>query len=200
MENIHISIVTTIALICFIFAARVFSIKNNDKVNHAFAAFAITTAIWIIVDFSLYQNTLANIQTILNRLDLSIICLMIVALSYFVTVFPREIFKIPFFIYLSTIILTIIMIFTIIFTNLIVHDAFMEDYGSNFNQGNLFLAFAFFATIFAIYSIIVLIIKYRKLIGEEKNQIKYIFYGIAFLTFFNLLFNLFIPIFNFIIE
>jgi signal transduction histidine kinase len=185
-----------IVLLSFIFALRVLSADANNKANKAFAVFTITTALWLIIDYSLYQSVLSDFQTFLNRLDLAVICLMILSLAYFVSVFPREIFKIPKYIYVLSIIVTVAVVYIILFTNTVVHDAFMEDYGSNFNQGSLFLLFAAYATIFAIYSIIVLIIKYIKLEGEEKKQIKYIFYGISILVFFNLLFNLFIPIFT----
>lgn len=193
MEIIHISMVLLIALLTALFAIRVYFANGSRKANIAFAIFAIFTTVWIITDFSLYQKSLSDIQTFLNRFNLANICFMILSLAYFVTVFPREIYKIPKWVYFLAILMTVVMTGTIIFTDSVVKSAFMEDYGSNFNQGQNFLYFASFASVFTLYAISILIIKFRKFIGEEKQQIKYIFYGIVSLTILNLTFNLFMP-------
>lgn len=179
-----------------ILGIKVLSVDTKNNVNRSFALLAFCVALWIIVDFSLYQNSLANFQTYLNRLDLAIICLMVLSLAYFVSLFPRKIFQINKFFSVLILSVTAILIFIILFTKQIIDHAFMENYGSNFLQGNLFFLFAAFASIFALYSIVILIIKYRRFSGIAKQQIKFIFYGIGLLTILNLTFNLFIPMFT----
>ncbi|MBU2595531.1 GAF domain-containing protein [Patescibacteria group bacterium] len=168
--------------------------NKKERVNRSFALFSIVVILWLILDFSLYQNGLADWQTLLNKYNLVNVCLLVLALAYFVTVFPREIFKMPNWLKVLIGLASILMISLILFTDKIIQYAFMEDYGSNFKQGPYFFIFASFASIFALYSAIILIYKFIKFKGEERQQIKYIFYGIAFLTVFNLLFNLFVPI------
>ena len=193
MELLHISIVGTIFLLSLLFAARVYWADKKNITNIAFAVFALVTAVWVVFDFSLYQNSLAAYQTLLNRLNLTVVCLLVLALSFFVTVFPRELFKVPKAIYALIVGISLILIITILCSGQVVEHAFMETYGSNFEQGNSFWLFAVFVTVFALYPAIILILKFIKFQGEEKTQIKYIFYGIGLLTVFNLAFNLFIP-------
>ena len=196
MELVHLVLVTTIALLISIIGIKVLLTDAKSVVNRSFALLSIIIATWISLDFMLYQKGLAVFQTFLNRLDLSAICMMVVALSYFVTLFPKELFRLSKLLIYVIFIITTVLISIIMFTDKIISYAFIEDYGSNFNTGSLFFIFAIFASIAAIYSVVVLVIKYRKYSGIEKQQVKYILYGIAFLTFFNLTFNLFIPIFT----
>lgn len=196
MNLVHISLVAVVALLNAIFAYRVFSSPSEKIVKNSFAIFALAVSVWIILDFTLYQKVLENYQTLLNRLDLAAICVMVLSLSYFVSVFPQVIYKINWLVKSVAVLLTSLMVFTILFTNKIVEKAFWDQYGSNFTQGNLFYIFAAFATLFALYSVIILIIKYVRYRNEQKIQVKFMLYGIALLTVFNLTFNLFIPIFT----
>jgi len=193
LEIIYISLTGIISLLSLVFGIRVFLANKKSIVNRAFAIFTIATAVWMVLDFSLYQSSLANIQTFLNRLNLASICILVFTLAYFVTVFPKEIFKPSKLFFYPGIALTVIMSSIILSSDSIIKYAFMEDYGSNFKQGDIFFLFAIFATVFALYSAILLVIKFIKFKNEERQQIKYLFYGIAFLTVLNLLFNLFIP-------
>lgn len=193
MELIYVSLTGIISVLTLIFGIRVFLADKKARPNQSFAIFTIVIALWIWFDFSLYQSRLADFQTLLNRLNLACVCLLVLTLAYFVTVFPKTLFRIGKWLYLVIGIISIIMIGLILFTRGIIDHAFMEDYGSNFTQGNNFYIFAIFASIFALYAAVILIIKYFKSKGEERQQLKYIFYGIVLLTVFNLLFNLFIP-------
>jgi len=70
----------------------------------------------------------------------------------------------------------------------------MEDYGANFKQGILFNIFTTYDSLLVVYCIVTLTIKYRKFIGEEKRQIKYILYGIGIFLIMNAIFNWIVPI------
>jgi signal transduction histidine kinase len=175
------------------FGYKVYVADRHSKANRTFALFALVTAVWVVCDFSLYQQNLALFQTALNKLTLSVICLLVISLAWFVTFFPEEILKVPKFVSGIVVAVTTLMVLAILFTNSIAGEAFMEDYGSNFTQGKLFYLFAVFASIFTIYSCIMLIVKYIKFQGDKRIQIKYMFYGIVLLTALNLIFNLFIP-------
>lgn len=173
---------------------RVYFADKQSLPNRSFLIFSLFVVLWLLLDFSLYQFSLSDFQTFLNRLNLSNICIMVFSLSYFVTVFPREIPKIPKWLFYIFLTITILLALYILLSNKIVDRAFMEDYGSNFDQGSNFFIFAVFASLFALYSITVLIYKFFKFKDLEKKQIKYILYGIAFFAILNLLFNLFVPI------
>lgn len=194
MESIFIALTASVSIMSVIFGWAVFNADRKAEVNRAFALFTFIVGIWIFLDFSLYQQSLTAYQTILNRLDIAIIVLMIFSLAYLVNLFPKELFKIPPVVMRIALITTIILFFSIIVTDWFIKDAFMESYGSNFNQGSLFMVFASYATFFAVYPVIILIWKYRRLRDTEKSQIALMLWGIALLCILNLIFNLFIPI------
>lgn len=194
MESVHIALVFSVSILSLVFAVRVLLADKKNIVNKAFSVFAFSIATWIVCDFSLYQKSLENYQTLLNKINLVNICAMVFFLSYFVSVFPRQIFRIPKIVQIIAVASTLFLSVTILVSNKIVQYAFMEDYGSNFKQGSLFYLFAIFATIFALYSVIILILKYLKFSGEERVQIKFVFWGISMLTVLNLIFNLFVPL------
>jgi signal transduction histidine kinase len=162
-------------------------------VNRAFGLFAIIVAIWIVIDFTLYQSRLAPIQTFLNRFDLAIISFLILSLAYFVSIFPSPLFRLPRWLVITSLAVTSLLSLTILFTDQFVVNAFMQDYGSNFNQGPLFMVFAGYGTLLMLFSLVVLIIKIRKFSGVQKQQIKYVLYGLGTLLVFNSVFNLFVP-------
>jgi len=176
-----------------LFGTSVYFADKTKKANKAFALFASTVSLWVLLDFSLYQNTLASYQTILNRVNLANVCLLIFSLAYFVTIFPKVIWKFNKVTTSFIVFATLLITYLTVFTNKIIDHAFMEQYGSNFTNGPLFYVFAIYGTILAFYSIVLLIVKFIRFKGTEKDQIKYVLYGMSSFLLFNMLFNLFIP-------
>ena len=193
MDIVHISLVSIIGLLCLLFSAKVYRANEKNKVNISFALFGVVSALWMIFDFSVYQASLADHQTFLNRLDIANICVLIYSLAYFAHLFPRELFKLPKFIGVIATLATIGIVLLVMLTDKVVAYAFMEDYGSNIKFGSLFSVFALFTTTFTAFTLIVFIIKYFKFRELEKLQVRYILYGIGLLTIFNLTFNMFLP-------
>ncbi len=156
--------------------------------------FTIVFSVWIIFDFLAYQTSLADFQLIINRIVFTSICFLILVLAWFVDIFPRSIFKIPITLkYLVFVWASITALLSLI-SGWIVKDVVVESWGSNIVTGKYFLFFAIYASVLAIFPIVILITKFIKFKLTEKNQIKYILYGIPSLTVFNLLFNLLIPV------
>lgn len=193
MDIVHISLVSIIGLLCLLFGTKVYLEGRGNRVNRSFTFFAVVSFLWMIFDFSVYQSSLANYQTFLNRLDIANICVLIYSLAYFAHLFPREIFKLPRFIGVVASIATVGIVLLVMFTDKVVAYAFMENYGSNIKFGPLFSVFAIFTTVFTAFTLIVFIVKYFKFRDLEKLQVRYILEGIGLLTIFNLTFNLFIP-------
>ena len=195
MEIVHIFLVSTISILCLLFGIRVYFSAPKEKLNKVFFVLTCFITAWVIFDFTLYQVSLTDYQTALNRIGLANISLMCLVLAYFGYIFPKEIFKIPKIIYLLLFLITAILVYLILFTPTVVDHAFMESYGSNFIQGGLFTIFAIYTSVLVLFAVTILIIKYRKFKHEtiERSQIKYLFYGIASLGLINLIFSLFIP-------
>lgn len=193
MEVIFLTLMGAISIMSVIFGMAVYSADRKSESNRSFTFFTFIIAAWLLADYSVYQSSLTNYQVMLNRMDLAVISLMILGLSYFVNLFPREIIKIPKFILWLVVVFTIVMYFGIIFSDKFVQSAWMEPYGSNFSQGPLFSVFAAFSSVLTLYAIVILIIKYYRFKGIEKEQIRYVLWGIALLCVLNLIFNLFIP-------
>lgn len=193
METAHITLVGIVALLSFIFGIRVYLSDRKNNVNRAFALFAVSTASWMICDFSLYQSKLSNYQTILNRADLAIITLMVLALVNFINVFPNIYLRIRTWAKILILSSAAILIFLCLFTKSIIDHAFMQDYGSNFQQGQYFYIFAAYSSIFSIFVVVALINKFIRAKGEERTQLKLLFYGLGIFLCFNLSFNLFVP-------
>jgi len=195
LDLVFISLTGIVTLLTIIFGIRVLLADKNSKINRSFAIFALFISLWVLVDFSLYQIWLSNYQTFLNRLDLVIISFMILAMAYFSTLFPKYFPRIPRWITILAVFISLIVILLILFSNKIIVSAWMEDYGSNFKQGSLFFLFAILQVISGLYCAIVLLLKYFRF-KEDRDQIKYLFYGIGVLFVFNMLFNIFIPMFT----
>lgn len=155
---------------------------------------AISLSFWVLADYLLYQKTLAPYQTFLNRLDLALATVAIVSTIHFITYFPAQIYKFSSYINRLVYALSIALIAIIMFTDKVVSFAYMEDYGSNFKQGPLFLVFAVIVTLFCLYLIVAMLVKYFKLKDIEKVQMKYFIWGIVIIVICNLLLNLLIPV------
>jgi len=194
VELVHISLVGIIFLMSGLMGFSVYFADKKNPANRTFAFFASTVALWVLFDFSLYQSALADYQTLLNRLNIANIILLIFTLAYFVSVFPKEIFIIPRAIKYVVVTIVSASVLVTIFTNKVIDYAFMENYGSNFKEGPLFVPIvAIFGSILAVFSIIMLVVKYRKFSGREKEQIKFVLYGITAFLILNVIFNLLIP-------
>jgi len=194
MELIHISIVSAIVLLNIIFAVRVVFVDRKNPVNRSFALFTFFVALWLFTDFLCYQFRLAEYQTSINRINLVVVVWLMLSIALFVTLFPRPILRIKNYIWFLVAVYSLLLSSVIIFTNMVVKNAFVESYGSNFNQGSLFVLFAASASVFLIYAMIVLAIKYFRFKDEEKRQVKYILFGIAIFLVFNVVFNLLVPV------
>jgi len=144
-----IFIVLTAVVVTTIFGlGLLFFLKNkSNRINQSFGLFAFLTALWLLLDFSVYQTSLAEYQLLLNKLVGAVVCYMVFFLFYFITIFPKEIFRISTFwkwlIFLITVTLSLITIFT----NLVAKDVRIETWGSDLIQGPLYIVFVFFYSI-----------------------------------------------------
>ncbi len=193
MELVYISLTGIISLLTLIFGIRVLLADRKSVINRAFAIFSVLTVMWLIIDFSTYEQSLADYQTILWKIIFLVIILMVFSLTYFINYFPRTYIN---FSSLGKIIIfsiTIIIAVLSLLPNFIVDYAYMQDYGSNFQQGKYFIVFVLYVSILSIFILIALINKFIKSRGQERQQLKYLLYGLLVFVLLNLSFNMFIP-------
>ena len=194
LEIVFISLTGIIAILSLLFGIRVYLADRYNIVNKSFGLFTGVTAIWIVLDFLAYQTNLADYQLLINRILFGVICLMILILAWFVDVFPRPLFVLPVFFKYFAVLVAFIVGLLSFFSSGVLKDVTIESWGSNLVLGDYFFIFVIYASLYAIYPLVILIIKTIKFRGAERNQIKYILYGIASLAVLNLLFNMFIPL------
>ena len=125
MDTVHISLVGIIGLLCLLFGAKVYAADRGNKVNKSFALFAVVAFFWMMFDFSVYQSSLANYQTLLNRLDIANICVLIFSLAYFTYLFPKGLFKLPRFVVALAISSTLGIVSLVMLTDKVFEYAFM---------------------------------------------------------------------------
>ena len=193
MEIIHISLIGIISILTLLFGVRVLFADRKSIINRSFAIFSAITAVWLIIDFATYQQSLTDYQTVLWKIIFLVIILMVFYLAYFINYFPRTYIK--FSVLGKTIIFSITFIVAMLslLPNFIVDYAYMQDYGSNFQQGKYFVIFVLYVSILSIFILIALINKYIRSQGQERQQLKYLLFGLLAFVFLNLSFNLFIP-------
>lgn len=193
MEAIYISLTGIISLMTLLFGIRVFQADRKSAINRSFALFTLITSIWLLLDFATYQQSLANFQTLFYKIIFAVIILMVFALAIFINYFPKTYVGFNNFLKLIISIVILILVALSLFTKSIVDYAYMEGYGSNFQQGKYFIIFIIYVSALSLFILIALINKYIKSQGEEKVQLKYLLYGLSIFVFLNLAFNLFIP-------
>lgn len=193
MELIYTTLTLLVVILSSLIGGAVISSNRNQLNNKLFGCFSVAASIWVLIDYTLYQKSLAPYQTFLNRFDLSIITVMVVFLSSFVTYFPHKIFNIKKWVLYLTITLNAVLILLILFSNKIIAFAFMEDYGSNFKEGPLFYLFVINVSFYAFYAVTMLIVKLFRSNHREKQQVKLMLSGIGLLCLLNMVFSLFIP-------
>lgn len=155
---------------------------------------AIPFTLWTIVDHLLYESALADYQTFLNRLNLTIVCIGMILLVRFVRIFPREIFRTPRWAIIGTDSIAAAFAIITLFTPLIVSEAFMESYGSNFHNGPLFLVFAAGVIAICLFVIGTLYLKVHRLKGKEQAQVRIVSWGMGATIVINIVANVLLPI------
>jgi len=193
LQTIFITLTGIIVLLSLFLGIKVYNAGKAERVNRSFGLFTIIFSIWIIFDFLAYQISLTGHQLLINRIVFADIILLVLFLTWFVHIFPRSIFEVPKILKYLIIAWTVLIVFLALFTDKIVKSVSIESWGSNVITGDYFFVFVIYVSLLAIIPIVVLITKLIKFNDLEKKQIKYILYGIATLTIFNLLFNLLIP-------
>ncbi len=177
-----------------LFGFSVLRVDRKSEINKFFAFFTTMVSLWMLTDFACYQGALADYQTLINRLNIFVVIFLIYSLTCFSYVFPKRIWKLPKIIVNSFTIITVILAVLTLLTSYSIKRAYMQNYGSNFQTGPLFSVFAIYGVATVVFVITNLLVKLKKFTDQEKKQIKIILLGVGTFLFFNVVFNLFIPI------
>ncbi|MDP2930356.1 MAG: histidine kinase N-terminal 7TM domain-containing protein, partial [bacterium] len=174
-------------------------IKNpKSKANRSFAIMTWCMSIWGV---SLYLFHQPNSNALFwGKIVFAITYLTGFSLLSFAVHFPASVDILPktakLFLSFSKIYLPIVLILCLIsiFTPWIMTGVEFFDWGNNFTTGPLYPTFIFHMIFMAISSFAIMIAKYRKLIGIEKLQLKYLFLGLSIAGTATLFMNMIWPL------
>jgi signal transduction histidine kinase len=172
----------------------VYFTKPSSKINQTFSLYTFFYTLWIGSGF--FSNFVLpnyNLALFFTKLRFGSVVLCAVFTYLFVLFFPRKKEDHPL---LTKIIVlwAIIVFFTLIFTDFIIKNIKIEEWGTDIIFGEAYLLF-FGGIIFLAFLIsYILIKKYFLVAKKEKLQLQYFLIGIIVFIIANLLFNVFAPI------
>lgn len=175
--------------------ALVVFIKNpKNHTNVSFSLFIIFVVLWMFINFLSNQFTDYKTAFFVNKLIFIVTPYISFSLLYFTLVFPFVLPKFKQILSLSIIPIVISNILS--FANFVIRDiTFLPDglTGVIFGNGVYFYGIQFITYI--IFSLGLLLYKYKKADLSQRRQIQHIFIGIGFLTIIGTFTNFIIPFF-----
>ncbi|MDZ7798501.1 MAG: histidine kinase N-terminal 7TM domain-containing protein [Patescibacteria group bacterium] len=190
------SIITLIILLLnFLLCFYVFYESKGKKESIIFGFLVFVIGFWIFSTYLVDRAINENIALSLSKIVFIGPIIIPAILLHFSLVFPfykNEITKKKLlFIYIVPLLLLVLL-----YTNLIVKDVDIQEWGTNFIYGSFYLFFIIYFLLFIIYAFIEAIIKYKNSSGLHRMQMKYVFLGILISAVIAILTNIILPIFN----
>jgi len=189
----YIFAIVIINLINFLLCVFILRSNPHKKINRSFSAIIFLVILWSI---SLFLSDQIKGQAALfwNKFIFTVAFLQGAFLFYFGALFPFSIIKIEkiakYFFLPFGILLSILSVST----NLIVEKIEFFDWGTNVEPGSLYGSFIGFMSISVIGMLIILIAKYKKSVGLERFQLRYMFLGMVLSAIVTLTTNMFLPL------
>jgi signal transduction histidine kinase len=194
MISLDMLILFFIAVLNVFLALVVFRNNKNRLVNRVFAIFLFFIVIWIITVLASNIVKNYNVALFINRLVFAIDCLMVFSLYSFSLVFPfNEKIKSK-KIYLLILGITLVVSFFSLFSNFIIHDIEILEWGSNPVGGSAYVFFMAFLVIMLILSVFHFFKNYKRSDGVGRLQFKYLLFGLLATIIIVLITGVIIPI------
>jgi signal transduction histidine kinase len=189
---------TLIALIIVVIAnlflaMLVFKKGKKNRANVAFGIVIILIIFWIVFNFLCDNPIKKDLAILWNRLVFTVAFIQGAALFSFATVFPDKNNVLEKFSRFLLVPFAIVFAAISLFTDLIVRQVEFLEWGTNVDPGSIYPIFLVFMPFCVIGTLVILIQKYRKSIGIEKYQLRYLFFGFALTAVLTLTTNMLIP-------
>lgn len=178
------------------FALRVYFADRKAKLNRLFFLLTISILIWVNAGYFLNFSEEYDKALLWAKIAPAGVFIFFVSFYFFSVYFPREQKRIPF---LEKAILFggLFSAFITLFTNLIIRGVEFTQWGVNpiFSQiGRVF----FYGTVIFLTLLIIsqLLIKYSRVSIRERLKVQYLLAGIIIFVLMNIIFNVFLPIYQ----
>jgi signal transduction histidine kinase len=169
--------------------------NKKSKVNQWFFVMTIFIVLWGIFAYLGFSTIDSEKATNWYRLNNGAVSLFFLAAYFFVIYFPQKI-KENRFLTKIVIFLTTIFFFLSVFTDLIIKDTIIKEWGVEIVFGSLgdFVFKVLFSLLLAIIILYTLFKKYFFLEKQEKLKIQYVLIGVLIFALFNTVFNIIFPL------
>jgi signal transduction histidine kinase len=173
----------------------VYSADRRNKINKTFFLLTTFTLLWIILSYLGAITGQQRLALLLKRLNFAALSPFFVTTYFFSLYFPREGKRYPI---LDKIVLGVgvVLIFVAAFTNLVIKNIEFKEWGVNLVMGKASLFFYIAISLFSLLVLFNFFKKYFELSRDQKLRIQYFLVGVLFITLFNFIFNIFLPIFS----
>jgi signal transduction histidine kinase len=191
INQIFVFLIVTIGLWLGFWA--LFADRKN-RLNQIFFIITLLIIFWNIFAYLGFSANESEKAVIWYRLNFGMVSLFFLAAYFFVIYFPKKITENNF---LSKIVifLTVISFFLSIFTDLIVKNTIIKEWGAEIVFGSLgFIPFKGFSALLIIIILYCLFKKYFILEKQEKLKIQYVLIGVLIFALFNTVFNIIFPL------
>jgi signal transduction histidine kinase len=191
MISISLIFLIIILALHILIALVVFSNNPKNKINKYFVWMVLFGIIWILSNYLENEPFSENYRELFLKLDFYSAVFLGLLFYLFCLNFPRPktiSLKNEIFIYAPAIFFSILA-----FTNLIIKNIYFEDHTIYFQRGMLYWLYFLCVTTYMGNGLGSLILKYKKSIGIERNQIFYVFLGLFIAVLIALPLNLILP-------
>ena len=180
--------------ICFFIAFWVYFTNRKVKVNQLFFLIMISIILW--TDFNYIGNIADNTQTsvVFKRLNFAAVCFFFIFTYFFSVYFPKISKKRSVFLDKITIFTWSLLCFFTIFTDLIIKDVKIKEWGYDHVMGKIIYIFYFLVILFTFLILFNFFKKYFTLSYQNKLKIQYFLTGAFIFALFNLIFNVIFPL------
>lgn len=187
-------IATTITVVVSIFIAlAAYKAQTDSSTNKSFALFTILASVWVAANYLSNHTEDYSMALFWNQIIFASTSLLFGALFFFIHTYPHKKSKLNSF-YVALLTALSVGLAASSFTPLMVQDIQIQEGFSEIIFGPFENIYFFFAIVIFIASLIIMIQKYRKARGIERQQLQYLFYGLSVAVTGNLFFNLLLPL------
>lgn len=191
--NLHLIILTLICVISLLLGLLVYFQDTQNHTNKGFVFLTFSIVIWVVTNF-LCDSPYGTANALFwNKAAVAAGILIGIALFYFSLHFPKDYNSLSIFLRRAAIVIYGVFIFLTLFTNLIVKNVEILDWGTNIVFGDFFYIFVAWATFLIVLAIVILLFQYKQAVGVEKTRMKYFFVGLILFMFFAFSLNVILP-------
>ncbi len=189
----NLNIVALIEIFGLFIGIWVYLDNPKNRINQFFSLMTFFVLLWVIFGYLSHSQSLNLSNLILYRLNLAIVCIFFIFAYYFSIYFPKE-GKQNNLLSKSIVALELFISLIMIFTDLIIKEERLTNWGVNFVLGRG--SFVFYLMVYLVTSLVFynFFKKYFTLSLDDKLKVQYFLIGISLFALFNLTFNVTIPI------